>query len=276
MSKPQPLVVMVSGYRGLAERLISELSERGHSVSVLARNEKGIEGLRSRFPQIEWTIGDLAAPEAGSRWVETTLRRFKKIDVLVNNAAIQGPGGLFHTMKWEEVEETLQVDLVAPVRILHQILKIFSDQKSGTIINLSGGGATAARPRFAPYAIAKCALVRLTETLAVEYPELRFYAVAPGTMKTQMTESILHLGADVAGNEFRPLQEKLDAGGDGTDRASQLISWLAETRPQQLSGKLVSAIWDNYQTPSDLELTELWTLRRVDRALIDKILKHEK
>lgn len=270
---------MLSGYRGLAERLIENLSERGHQLSVLARNAEGIAAMRTRFPNVEWVVGDLRSPETQDRWVKTTLDRFQRIHCLVNNAAIQGPGGLFHTMKWEEIERTLEIDLLAPARLLHQVLSIFEKQNSGTIINLSGGGATTARPRFAPYAISKCALVRLTETLAVEYPALRFYSIAPGTMKTQMTESILDLGADVAGSEYSPLKEKLDAGGDGTERAAKLIGWLAETRPQNLSGKLVSAIWDNYEAPADSELSELWTLRRVDRALIDKILKiqnHEK
>jgi 3-oxoacyl-[acyl-carrier protein] reductase len=99
-------------------------------------------------------------------------------------------------------------------------------------------------------------------------------------MKTQMTESILQLGREVAGSEYEPLKQKLDAGGDGTEKAAQLITWLAEQKPERLSGKLVSAVWDNYKDVkqssenSDHDLSDLWTLRRVDRALIEKILKH--
>ena len=278
MTPGKPLVLMISGYRGLAEQLIADFSARGHELSVLVRNPDALKDLRAKYPKVEWVVGDLSSPETPARWWEITEKRFQKVDCLVNNAAIQGPGGLFHTMKWEEIEETITVDLIAPMRLLHETLNRFVKQNQGTIINLSGGGATAARPRFAPYAISKCALVRLTETLAAEYPALRFYAVAPGTMKTQMTESILSLGAEVAGSEFNPLKQKLDAGGDGTDRAAKLIGWLVEERPEKLSGKLVSAIWDKYQEV-DSSLTELWTLRRVDQALIEKIAKispHEK
>lgn len=271
------LVVMLSGSRGLAEKLVADLSARGHQISVLVRRQENADKLRKDYPGIECFVADLNAPETPAAWTSATLKRFGRIDCLINNAAIQGPGGLFHTLDIAEIELTLETDLLAPVRLIHHVLKLFAEKGQGTIINLSGGGATAARPRFAPYAISKCALVRLTETLAVEYPKLRFYAVAPGTMKTQMTESILQLGAEVAGAEYAPLKEKLDRGGDGTERASALITYLAEERPARLSGKLASAIWDEYRSENaDDKLSELWTLRRVDRALIERILNHEK
>jgi NAD(P)-dependent dehydrogenase (short-subunit alcohol dehydrogenase family) len=141
------------------------------------------------------------------------------------------------------------------------------------IINLSGGGATAARPRFLPYAVSKCALVRATETLSQEYPELYFFAVAPGTLKTQMTESILKMGENIAGTEFASLQKKILAGGDGTEKAAELIQWLCCERPSHLNGKLISAIWDNYKDidPKDVS-PDQWTLRRVDAVLTNKLM----
>lgn len=237
------------------------------------RNQASASLLEKAYPAIHLVIGDLRDPEICVRWIDSAHQYFGSIDTLVNNAAVQGPGGRFHELPWPEIESTLAINFTAPAQLIHQALKYFDQQGSGTIINLSGGGATNARPRFAPYGSAKCALVRLTETLAEEYPALRFYAVAPGTMKTQMTEAILKLGPMKAGAEFQPLKEKLDRGGDGTERAARLILWLAEQQPGALSGKLVSAIWDDYEAASSKPVSaEFWTLRRVDDVLRKRLL----
>lgn len=244
----------------------------------MVRSPEKAGALSARFPRLHTFVGDLRDGDVGPRWVRAALTELHTIDCLINNAAIQGPGGRLHELDWKAVEETLQVNLHAPVHLMHALLPHFVERGRGTVINLSGGGATQPRPRFAPYGAAKAALVRWTETLAGEYPEFRFFAVAPGTLKTQMTEAILALGRETAGPEFNVLSEKLAQGGDGTERATALILWLAEQAPATLNGKLISAIWDNYKAEAETSHPALWTLRRVDETLRRSLenLSHEK
>lgn len=268
-------MILLSGYRGLAETFLSTFNKAGHSVSVLVKREAAIPELQNRFPLVQFVPGDISSRSDGNNWINTALSRFKKIDVLVNNAAITGPTGKWHEIDFAEAETSLSVNLVGPLYLTQLCLKHFAKQGSGTVLNLSGGGATAARPHFISYAIAKSALVRATESLAKEYPELRFYAISPGALKTQMTQAILDQDKTQVGPEYGDLKRRIDAGGEDPQKAAALALWLIENNPKELSGKLISGIWDNYKDPKSWHRTDWWTLRRVDEVLWKKLQEEQ-
>ncbi len=205
-----------------------------------------------------------------------TLDRLGKIDHLINNAAITGPCGKLEKLDFQEFEETIQINFLAPVFLIKIILPLFLKQNSGTVINLSGGGATAPRPHFGAYGASKCALVRFTESLALEYPKLHFYSVAPGAMKTPMMEGISKISTDKIGKEQEEALHRMKHGGDDPRKAAKLIHWLCETEPKELNGKLISAKWDNYLNPPvNHPALPFWTLRRVDEALVKNLKEIE-
>ena len=210
-------------------------------------------------------VGDVNSKSACVKWITSAMKKFGAIDGLINNAAIAGPGGRLHEIDFAELEDTIQTNLVSPIFLCQQILKIFLKQGRGLVINLSGGGATQGRPFFSPYAISKCALVRMTETLALEYPQLRFYSIAPGRLVTPMTKSILKINPAKIGAEYPEMKQRYEEGGDSPLKAAELALWLFENQPEHLNGRLISAIWDNYRdTPSYPSQVGWWTLRRID------------
>ncbi|HVA24890.1 MAG TPA: SDR family oxidoreductase, partial [Chloroflexota bacterium] len=77
-------------------------------------------------------------------------------------------------------------------------------QRSGRIVNFSGGGAASPLPRFNDYGISKAAVVRLTETLAEEVQPwgITANAIAPGFIETQLQNDVLEAG-DRAGDLFK-------------------------------------------------------------------------
>lgn len=260
-------MTLISGYRGLAETLIARLSQAGHRLSVLVRQESALPDLARRFPDVTPFVGDLRAPGAGKRWVEQTASRFGRVDCLVNNAAVPGPGGRLHEISLEDFAEAVQVNFLAQVETIQSCLRVMVEQREGVIINLSGGGATYPRPRFSAYATTKCALVRLTETVAREYPELRVYAISPGALATPMMETVARMDPEKAGPEILEARRRLEKGGEDPAKAAELVAWLVAERPEPLSGRLISAIWDDYRNvklPADE--AGWWTLRRVDEV----------
>jgi NAD(P)-dependent dehydrogenase (short-subunit alcohol dehydrogenase family) len=197
--------------------------------------------------------------------VHRTAERFGRIDGLINSAAITGPGGRLHEQNFAEFAEAVEINFLAPAYLCHQVIPHLL-KSQGTVINLSGGGATAARPFFSAYGTAKCAIVRLTETLALEYPELRFYGISPGVLNTAMMKDIARLGEKV-GAEVETAKRCMEKGGEDPGRAAQLARWLFENRPAHLSGRLISAIWDDYRNaPAYPPKLGWWTLRRVDEV----------
>jgi NAD(P)-dependent dehydrogenase (short-subunit alcohol dehydrogenase family) len=269
-------ITLISGYRGLAENLIEHFLQAKHHLSVLVRNPSALSSLQEKYPGSLFVQGETQNREDCINWIQKTINRFGRIDNLINNAAITGPCGKLEDLKFEEIEKTFQINFFAPLFLTQLVLPYFLKQKSGVIINLSGGGATAPRPHFGAYGATKCALVRFTESLAMEYPDLCFFSVAPGAMRTPMMEEISKISPDKIGKEKEEALRRMQEGGDDPKKAAELIYWLCEKHPKELNGKLISAKWDSYLTPS-LKGSKIpfWTLRRVDEALLKTLKEFE-
>ncbi len=252
MSRP---VVLITGYRGLAETFIRAFLCADFQVSVLVHRESAINALRQSFPGICCDVGDVADGVTQQRWLHKTLDSFGRVDHLINNAAVLGPHGRLHEIEIEEFNKTLEINLEAPVRLTQLWLQYHESKKShGVVINLSGGGAANPRPGFSPYALSKTALVRLTENLSQEYPQHRFYAISPGLLATNMTKGLM------TGEAQDP------------NKAADLATFLLDTRPHHLNGKLIHAVWDDYRNAPEED--GWWTLRRIDekcRKIVSKL-----
>ena len=140
----------------------------------------------------------------------------------------------------------------------------------GKIINLSGGGATGPRPNFSAYATTKAGLVRFSETAAEETRELgiEINCIAPGAMDTGLTVEILRSGPSGAGQkEYESALKVRERGPAALGRAADLCVFLASSASDGITGKLISAVWDPWETLpkflSDLRETDIYTLRRI-------------
>jgi 3-oxoacyl-[acyl-carrier protein] reductase len=195
------------------------------------------------------------------------------IGVLVNNAAIQGPIGPLWQNSWDQWEAAIRVNLLTPSALCAAVVPLMRVQGGGKIINLSGGGATSARPNFTAYACAKTAIVRLTETLAVETRgmDVDVNCVAPGAMPTDMLREIIAAGSDRAGESDYGSAVKAGNSqeqGDAVIRdAADLCVFLASRLSDGVSGRLISARWDDWRSlpeyKNDLMETDVFTLRRI-------------
>ena len=147
----------------------------------------------------------------------------------------------------------------------------------GKIINVSGGGATGPRPDVSAYACAKTALIRLTETLAEELKDARVdvNAVSPGAMNTRMLEETLAAGPGGVRREYDAAVERSHKGGAPPEKAAELIAWLASAAGDGITGRTLSAVWDDWpkltERRDELSKTDVFMLRRIvpkDRGLV--------
>jgi 3-oxoacyl-[acyl-carrier protein] reductase len=213
---------------------------------------------------------DVSDPDAVGRLVDYALKRFSRIDVLVNNAGINGPIGSTDEVDWDEWEQTVRVNLFGSVLCCRAVLPHFRANGYGKIIQLSGGGATSPRPRLSAYAASKAAVVRFAETLAEELrgTGIDVNAVAPGALNTRLLAEVLEAGPARVGAAFyeRALEQRSD-GGTPLDLPSRLAVFLASGASDGITGKLISAPWDPWEDfPSrvdDLRGTDVYTLRRI-------------
>lgn len=269
-------VLITGASRGLGMHITKLLWEAGANLLLVARSYDKLQEIRAELilskvhqaQAIDVITTDLAEPAA----VDELIGRLKplKIDILVNNAAIQGPIGLLWENDWQEWQRTLQVNLLAPVALCRALVPQMIVRREGKIINLSGGGATSPRVNFSAYTVAKAALVRFSETLAEEVKSLGICVncIAPGMMNTELLAQIVEAGVEKAG-EKEYSQAKTNSAADQSviSRAAELCALLASSQSDGITGKLISAVWDPWQKLSDykdeLSNSDIYTLRRI-------------
>lgn len=288
MSMLQDRVCLITGAsRGLGAQIALSFWEAGASLMLVARStdllDELIAGLPHRTNQRVIAFGaDLCDPDTPYQIVEEAHRYFESLNVLINNAAIQGPLGPAWDNDWAQWQKTIQVNLLTPIQLCCLTVpwlinhNVMAQQSRGKIINLSGGGATGPRANFTAYATAKAGLVRFSETLAEETHRLGIdvNCVAPGAMNTAMLKTVLEAGPVLAGQrEYDAALKVQQVTATSPERVAALIVFLASSVSDGITGKLISAVWDPWeQFPEhlqDLQKTDIYTLRRIvpkDRA----------
>lgn len=276
-----PCCLITGASRGLGFHLALSFWEAGWSLVLVARSSKQLEDLAGAMTSrprqtVNVIVADLADPAAPDQVIAAARKLTRGIEMLINNAAVQGPVGPLWKNDWQAWEATLRVDLLAPAALCRATLPWMIETGGGRIVNVSGGGAAGPRPNFSAYAAAKAGLVRFSETLAEEARpfNISVNCIAPGAMNTAMLRDVFALGAAVTGEREHALAAKAIAASGDMPCVARLCLFLASTQGQRITGKLISAIWDDWTRWPDhieaLESGDLYTLRRVtarDRGL---------
>lgn len=271
----QRFVLITGASRGLGEFLAHQFWASGFSLCLVARSEAGLHKVAASLPdrkgqQITVLACDLGDPVSVVQLAAKVKELLPSLEVLVNNAAIHGPIGPLWENDFALWQQAIQVNLLAPVALCRAFVPWIKEAGGGSIINLSGGGATGPRGNFSAYGAAKTALVRFSETLAEETKPLgiRVNCIAPGAMKTEMLGEVLEQGANAAGErEFAIASKVFAAGGASMDSVANLALFLASNKSNGITGKLISAVWDDWEHWSDhqdeLASSDAYTLRRI-------------
>ncbi len=244
--------ILITGTsRGLGAKLAEQFWQLGANLILVSRT-KNLPLPKKSNQQAEFFSIDLSVAEQTEQLIQ--IIQSKKIDVLINNAATQGPIGPVWENDWKKWQETVQVNLLSPVALCRAVIPSMLKQQKGKIINLSGGGAAYARPLFSAYAVAKSGLVRFSETLALETKDyaIDINCVAPGIMKTTLLEESHQLTQEIENN---------------IDRAAELCLFLASKQSDGLTGRLISAVWDPWKKLpeyiDEIKDSDIYTLRRI-------------
>jgi len=268
--------LVTGGTRGLGLEIARLFWSEGANLIVVARDARELDRLREALqPQaaagqvLDVLSADLSN-DSGLRSVIEQMKRRGGVEVLVNNAAIQGPIGKLWECDWQAWETAVKLDLLVPVQLCQAAVPAMLRRKKGSIINLSGGGATGPRENFSAYASAKTALVRFTETLAAEVKShgIRVNAVAPGAMNTSMMRETVSAGPERAGADYQHALQTMEKDSGATARrAAELCLFLATDESAGITGRLLSAVWDPWQRLAEhireIEGSDIYTLRRI-------------
>src|SRR5262245_8745597 len=269
---------LVTGATGaLGHAIAARLRGEGADLLLAGRSQERlrqtIDALGAESPgggRLETIAVDLRAPDAVA-CITNAVAAGGSLDALVNNAGVLGPVGPVWENDWEAWTEAVRIDLMVPVALCRALVAPLSRARRGKIINISGGGATAPRPNFSAYAVAKAGLVRFTETFAYEVRErnIDVNAIAPGTIVSAMTQAVVAAGAGRSGEHEHAAARKALAADNSAvrDKAAALCAWLASPASDGISGRLLAAQWDPWPrldaVAAELASSDIYTLRRI-------------
>jgi NAD(P)-dependent dehydrogenase (short-subunit alcohol dehydrogenase family) len=266
--------LITGGSQGLGLAIARAYVEAGANVMICARDVSALPGLPG---SVIAQAADVSKPDDVRRVAERALETFSQLHILVNNAGIYGPKGPIEEVAWNEWVHAIEINLLVSVLMCRAVVPHFKEHRYGKIIQLSGGGATAPLPRLSAYAASKAAIVRFAETLAEEVREdnIDVNSIAPGPLNTRLLEEVLAAGPERVGGEFyeRAVKQKTD-GGAPLERGAGLAVFLGSAVSDGITGKILSAVWDPWETlPQHLDAlgkSDVYTLRRIlpkDRGL---------
>jgi 3-oxoacyl-[acyl-carrier protein] reductase len=246
------------------------LSASSKDALLRATEEVKAVGLNSS-QSLCHAAADISSPDEVRDLCREALLVFPNLTILVSNAGVYGTIGRIEDVEWEEFAKAVEINLYGPILLAKNLIPHFRKQRYGKIIQLSGGGATSPLPRLESYAASKAAVVRFMESLALDLVEYRVdvNSIAPGLLDTRMLDQILEAGPEAVGKGY--YQKMFESREKGVcvslDIPCKLCLFLASKYSDGITGKLISAVWDDYDDwPNhieELKKSDLYTLRRI-------------
>ena len=177
------------GKRAALEGARLILADRKDDLSRKAEAE-----LKKITPEVEFLIVDLRREENCKQVIDTAVRKYGRIDVLVNNAGITGTPAPVHQMSTTMFTEVMECNIYSAFYCSHYALAHMIEQNQpSSVINVSSVAGLTGFPGHSAYVTSKHALCGLTKNMAMDYAkyDIRVNAVNPGTTDTPMYHEAL-------------------------------------------------------------------------------------
>jgi len=237
------VAIVTGASRGIGRVIAEHLAAAGAAVALAARaadrlaeGVAAIEAAGGRAVAVPMDVTDRGATEGLVAEVE---RRLGPVDLLVNNAGANAALGPLWEVDPDAWRRDFDTNLFGPVLCARAVLPGMVARGRGRIVNVASRAATVPRPHYSAYGVSKTALVRLTETLALEAAPhgVRVFALHPGLVLTPMNEALL---AAPAARRWWPDVVRMAAAGEirwqPADPAARLVVTLASGAADALSG----------------------------------------
>jgi len=205
MGRLEDKVAIVTGAaRGIGKAIAARFTAEGAiviGVDVLAeRGHETFVELARGGARVDLLVGDVTDEGRVAEIVAEVERDRGRIDVLVNNAAIQIEGRL-HEQSVEAFHRVVDVNLLGTFLFSRAVLPAMRRQRSGVIINLSSVLGLVGDPVLPVYSATKAGILGLTRSVAVAYARdgIRCVAICPGDIDTELNDQYFDSQPDPAG-----------------------------------------------------------------------------
>ena len=229
------MVIIVTGAsRGIGRQIAKDLAEKGHKVIANYNKSEGraLE-LQKENKNIEIFKADVSIREEVKEMMKYVIKKYEKIDVLINNAGIT-ENKLFSDVTDDDWEKIIKNNLYSVFCTTQEALPSMIHRKQGCIINISSIFGMVGASCESIYSITKAGIDGLTKSLAKELgpSNIRVNSIAPGIIDTEMNE-------ELSEEELREVKKQIPLEKIGKpEDIAKCVNWLVEDN--YTTGQIIS------------------------------------
>ena len=190
------LALVTGASRGIGSAIAEAMVEHGAEVVLSSRKQADLDveaaRINARYGQKATPIAAHAGrPEDLERLVTTTMERFGRIDILVNNAATNPHFGPILSADLAQWDKAFEVNLRGVFYLTKLVYDASMSERGGAVVNVASVGGLRPGLALGVYNVTKAGVVMFTRQLAREIGgKVRVNAVAPGLIKTRFAEAL--------------------------------------------------------------------------------------
>ena len=240
----EKVIIVTGASRGIGREIAKTLAKKNIIIANYNKSEKEAQELKQEMEKkgykLEIYKADISKENECRELVEYTIKKYKKIDVLINNAGISKTKLVTEVTKkdWEEIINT---NLYSAFNMSQQVIPNMIHNKKGNIINISSIWGQVGASMEVIYSISKAGLDGLTKSLAKELGPsgIRVNSISPGIIDTEMNKQYTNEEKEEIKQQI-PL-EKIGKPSD----IAKCVKWLIE---------------DNYTTGQIISINGGWVI----------------
>ena len=242
--------IVTGGGRGIGQAIALALAREGANILVCGRHEDTLKQTAEEIQQLGrqalTIVTDVSREEEVDAMVQSALREFGGVNILVNNAGIVGPTAPITSVTRKDWDETIAVNLTSAFLCAKAVLPGMIQRRSGKIINISSVAGRMAYALRGPYAVSKWGMIGLTRTLAQEVGQynIQVNAILPGPTAGERMQKVIDSRAQELGRSSEEV-EKLFVEGTALKRmvdpehVAAMVVFLASSDGDSITGQAI-------------------------------------
>ena len=193
------VAIVTGASRGIGLAIADAFTQAGANVVITARKQHELDEALTSLPESQAIscAGSADNPDAVVECVDTAMREFGRVDIVVNNAATNPAFGPLIDVDLAAWRKTFAVNLDGPLLFAQAAWRAWMQEHGGSILNVTTSGMYGVAPLLGGYEATKTALRFITKQLAGELaPTVRVNSLSPGTIRTQMARVLWENGEE--------------------------------------------------------------------------------
>ncbi|NBY45824.1 MAG: SDR family oxidoreductase [Acidimicrobiia bacterium] len=221
--------IVTGASRGIGKAIAKSFVDAGAQVMLTSRKLDALETAAKEMDgETEVFAANAGEIDQAQACIDATMKRFGKIDILVNNAATNPYYGETLGVDSARFDKTFQVNLKGPLFWSQAVWNASMRNNPGVILNIASVGGLRAEHGLGVYNLTKAAVIHLTSQLACELGKTRVVGIAPGLVKTLFASVLIeNVGEKLASAlPTKRLGEPQDIANLALFLCSDLASWI--------------------------------------------------